>query len=67
MVISIDVLRSGAGLVDAEAWAEAERPTRGGSGEDFDPARGMALGLLLGAVLWVGLIAAVRGIALLLG
>ena len=66
MVISIDAMRIGAGLVDAEAWAEAEQPTRDEEGRDLDPARGMALGLALSAVMWVGLIAVVRGIVLLL-
>lgn len=62
MVISIDAIRSGVGLAEAEDWAKR---TREGSHE-LEPAQGIALGLLLSAVLWVGVIGAVRGILLLL-
>jgi hypothetical protein len=67
MVISIKAMRGGAALAEPELWAEA-MPEEAGSEEAprFEPARGMALGLLLSAVLWVGVIAAVRGIVALL-
>lgn len=67
MVISIEAVRSGAGLAEAEAWAEGVAGELGSEeAPRFEPARGIALGLLLSAVLWVGVIAAVRGIIALL-
>lgn len=68
MVISMDALQSRAGLAEEEVAANW---TRWESAEDEEgitvtSGRGMVLGLLLSAFLWIGVIAAVRGLIALL-
>jgi hypothetical protein len=71
MVIPIDAVRYGVGFDAAGQWhepgadflpAEAEEAGK----EAMAPARGAVYGVLLSAIVWVGLVAAVRGVLTLL-
>ncbi len=70
MVVNIDVVRYGAGFDAAGQWHEVRDDDRGPTTqrekELIAPARGAVCGLLAGSLLWVCLVAAVRGILLLL-
>jgi hypothetical protein len=66
MVIPIDAVRYGAGFDANGQWHEAEAdyvPTLAEEvqQEVMAPARGAAYGILVSGILWVGLVAAVRG------
>jgi hypothetical protein len=65
MVIPIDAVRYGAGFDAAGRWHEAEFVSleeQRKAAEIMAPARGAMCGLLFGAMMWVGLVAAVRGV-----
>ena len=65
MLISIDVIRYGAGYDTAGNWHEAKADYVAPQEKEKEraimaPARGAILGLVLSGVLWIGLVAVVR-------
>ena len=71
MLISIDVIRYGAGYDAAGHWHEAKADYVAPQEQEQEraimaPARGAIWGLVLSGVLWVGLVAAVRGVLTLI-
>ncbi len=70
MVIPIDAIRYGAGLDALGRWHEETeyRPTDAEEAERdmMAPARGAVRGLLLSGLMWVGLVAAARGVLTLM-
>jgi hypothetical protein len=71
MLISIDVIRYGAGYDAAGHWHEARADYVSPQEREKEraimaPARGAIWGLTLSGVLWVGLVAAVRGVLMLI-
>jgi hypothetical protein len=67
MVIPIDAVRYGAGFDAAGQWHEAEAEylsleEQRQAAEIMAPARGAMCGLLFSSMMWVGLVAAVRGV-----
>jgi hypothetical protein len=71
MLISIDVIRYGAGYDAAGHWHEAKADYVSPQEQEEEraimaPARGAICGLLLSGVIWVGLVAAVRGVLTLI-
>lgn len=71
MVIPIDAVQYGAGFDATGVWHEAAAeylPTeeREAELEIMAPARGAVYGLLLSGILWVGLVAAARGVLMLM-
>jgi hypothetical protein len=71
MLISIDAMRYGAGYDAAGHWHEGRADSRSAAELEEDekliaPARGAICGILLGGILWVGLVAAVRGLLALI-
>jgi hypothetical protein len=71
MVINIDAVRYGAGFDATGNWHEgkADFLTAAEAKQDAEliaPARGAVYGMLLSTVLWVGLVAAVRGLLTLM-
>jgi hypothetical protein len=69
MVIDIETIRYGAGFDATGHWHEAidDRPARTEQEKDWvAPVRGAVYGILLSGILWVGLVAAVRGVLSLL-
>ena len=65
MVTPIDAVRFDSSFGEAELWPRTA-PRQGSSEYDDDgdlgPARGAILGLVLGSLMWVGLIAGARAI-----
>jgi hypothetical protein len=71
MLISIDVIRYGAGYDAAGHWHEAKADCVSQQEQEAErgimaPARGAIWGLVLSGVLWIGLVAAVRGVLTLI-
>jgi len=70
MVVNIDAVRYGAGFDAAGQWHDVEddypTPQTERERELIAPARGVVCGFLFSAILWVGLVAAIRGVLTLL-
>jgi hypothetical protein len=67
MVTPIDAVRSGMGFDPSGRWHEAKAPYLPAHrrASDIDPnatARGAALGILIGGVMWVGILVALRAL-----
>lgn len=65
MLIPIDAVRSGMGFDAAGRWHQANAryiPAPRRDNDPLDPARGIVNGLLVSGAMWLGLIAAVRGL-----
>jgi hypothetical protein len=67
MLISIEAIRYGTGYDAAGRWHEGRADLRSAAELEQDeqliaPARGAVCGILLRGILWVGLVAAVRGL-----
>jgi hypothetical protein len=65
MVIPIEAVRRGMGFDEAGQWHEARAryvPARNHVDDPMSTARGMMLGLLISASLWIGLVAIVRAL-----
>jgi len=65
MVTPIDVVRFHSDFGEAESWLRAgdRNPVSEYEKENLGPARGALLGLVLGGLMWVGLIATFRAMA----
>lgn len=64
MVTPIDAVRFHSNFGEAVPWLRAQRrygPSEPDN-ENISPARGAVFGLLLGALMWVGIIACVRAL-----
>jgi hypothetical protein len=71
MLISIDAIRYGAGYDAAGHWHEGRADVRSAAELEQDekliaPARGAIYGILLSSLMWVGLLAAMRGLLALI-
>jgi hypothetical protein len=66
MVIPIGAVRDRTELVVPSTWREPAQPSIRQGPDPLAAARGAALGLLIGALLWVGLIAGGRALLALL-